>query len=92
MPINILNTDYRTGVAGISVELAELLILFSAPPWGDAFARTSGVDLRRTTPPITEIEDFLLYRFSQNRLVCAIQVYEVPTTSPTSRETSASKP
>ena len=77
MPINILNTDYRTGLAGISVELAELLILFSAPPWGDAFARTSGVDLRRTTPPITEIEDFLLYRFSQNRLVCAIQVYEL---------------
>jgi len=46
-------------------------------PWGDAFHRTSGVDLRRTTPPITEIVDFLLYRFSQNHLLCAIQVYEV---------------
>jgi hypothetical protein len=55
----------------------ELLILFIAPPWGDAFDRTSGVDLRRTTPPTTEIVDFLLHRFSQNRLLCAIQVYEV---------------
>jgi hypothetical protein len=77
LPINILNADYLTGLAGISVGLDELLILFIAPPWGDAFARTSGVDLRRTTPPITEIVDVLLYRFSQNRLLCAIQVYEV---------------
>jgi hypothetical protein len=77
LPIDILNTDYLTGLAGISVGLDELLILFIAPPWGDAFDRTSGVDLRRTTPPITEIVDFLLYRFSQNHLLCAVQVYEV---------------
>jgi hypothetical protein len=77
LPIDILNTDYLTGLAGISVGLDELLILFIAPPWGDAFGRTSGVDLRRTTPPITEIVDFLLYRFPQNHLLCAIQVYEV---------------
>ena len=51
--------------------------MFIAPPWGDAFDRTSGLDLRRTTPPITEIVDFLLHRFSQNRLLCAIQVYEI---------------
>ena len=72
MPIDILNTDYLIGLAGISVSLNELLILFIAPPWGDAFNKTSGVDLRRTTPPITEIVDFLLYRFSQNQILCAI--------------------
>ena len=77
LPIDILNTDYLTGLAGISVELDELLILFIAPPWGDAFDRTSGLDLRHTTPPISEIVDFLLHRFSRNRLLCAIQVYEV---------------
>ena len=77
LSIDILNTDYLTGLAGISVRLDELLILFIAPPWGDAFDRTSGVDLERTTPPITEIVDFLLYRFSQNHLLCAVQVYEV---------------
>jgi hypothetical protein len=71
------HTNYLTGLAGISVGLDELLILFIAPPWGDAFDRTSGVDLRRTTPPITEIVDFMLYRFPQNQLLCAIQVYEV---------------
>ena len=77
LPIDIVNTDYLTGLAGISVGLDELLILFIAPPWGDAFDRTSGVDLRRTTPPITEIVDFLFYRFCQNRLLCVIQVYEL---------------
>jgi hypothetical protein len=75
--IDILNTDYLSGLAGISVASDELLIMFIAPPWGDAFDRTSGVDLRRTTPPTTEIVDFLLHRFSQSRLLCAIQVYEV---------------
>jgi hypothetical protein len=55
----------------------ELLIVFIAPPWGSAFDRTSGVDLRRTTPPITEIVDFLLQRFCRNRLLCAIQIYEI---------------
>ena len=55
LPIDILNTDYLSGLAGISVASDELLILFIAPPWGDAFDRTSGVDLRRTTPPTTEI-------------------------------------
>ena len=77
LPIDILNTDYLTGLASISVGLDELLILFIAPPWGDAFDWSYGVDLRRTTPPITEIVDFLLYRFPQNHLLCAIQVYEV---------------
>jgi hypothetical protein len=77
LPIDILNTDYLSGLAGISVPSDQLLIIFIAPPWGDAFDRTSGVDLRRTTPPISEIVDFLMHRFSQNRLLCAIQVYEI---------------
>jgi hypothetical protein len=77
LPINILSTDYLSGLAGVSVGPDDLLITFIAPPWGNAFDRTSGVDLRRTTPPVIEIVDFLLHRFSQNHLLCAIQVYEV---------------
>jgi hypothetical protein len=53
-----------------------LLIVFIAPPWGDALDPTSGLDLRRTTPPIAEIVDLLVHRFPQNRLLLAIQVYE----------------
>ena len=76
MPIDILNTDYRSGMTDTSVAENELLIVFIAPPWGDALDRTSGLDLRRTMPPITEIVDFLFHKFSRDRLLCAIQVHE----------------
>jgi hypothetical protein len=33
-------------------------------------------DRQRTTPPIAEIVDVLVERFGENRLLCAIQVYE----------------
>jgi hypothetical protein len=39
------------------------LVAFLAPPWGDALSKTSGLDLRRTTPPLTEIVDFLIDKF-----------------------------
>ena len=75
-PIDILNTDWTSGLADISGAADQLLIIFIAPPWGEALDKTSGLDLRRTTPPITEIVDFLLDRFRQTQLLCAIQVYE----------------
>jgi hypothetical protein len=77
LPIEILNIDYLSGLTGISVAPDELLIAFIAPPWGDAFDRTTGVDLRHTTPPIAEIVDVLLRRFSQSHLLFAVQIYEI---------------
>lgn len=76
LPIDILNTDYRSGLSGVSVTPDQLLITFIAPPWGNALSKTSGLDLRHTTPPITEIVDFLLQAFAHSRTLCAIQVYE----------------
>ena len=77
LPIDVLNVNYLSGLAGLSVGRDELLVVFIAPPWGDALSKNSGLDLRRTTPPITEIVDFLVDRFSQNLLLCVIQVYEI---------------
>jgi hypothetical protein len=79
LPIDILNTDYRSGLARVSVATEQLLIFFIAPPWGDALSETYGLDLRRTTPPITQIVDFVLHAFAHNRLLCAVQVYETVT-------------
>jgi hypothetical protein len=76
VPIDILNTDYLAGLSGASVAADQFLITFIAPPWGDALDKISGLDLRRTTPPTTEIVDVLLDRFRQNRLLCTIQVHE----------------
>jgi hypothetical protein len=54
----------------------DLLVAFIAPPWGEALDPTSGLDLRRTSPPITEIVDLLFHAFRKNPVLCAIQVYE----------------
>src|SRR5262249_55092693 len=76
LAINILKADYCSGLATVPVAADQLLITFIAPPWGEALSHSSGLDLRLTRPPITEIVDFLIHRFEQNRLLCAIQIYE----------------
>jgi len=63
LPIKIVNTDYHSGFSGVMVPPGRLLITFIAPPWGNALDRTSGLDLRRTMPPISEIVEFLLQKF-----------------------------
>ena len=77
LPIDILNFDYLSGLNGISVAAGELLTTFIAPPWGNALDGISGLDLQRTTPPITDIVDFMLDRFSRNRFLCAVQIHEI---------------
>jgi hypothetical protein len=76
LPIEILNADYRSGLADVSLAADQLLVTFIAPPWGDALNTVRGLDLRRTTPPVTEIVDFVINGFRDNGILCAIQVYE----------------
>lgn len=76
LPIDVVNADYLSGLAGASVPADQPLITFIAPPWADALSPVSGLDLRHTTPPITLIVDDLVRRFPKNRLLCTIQVYE----------------
>jgi 16S rRNA G966 N2-methylase RsmD len=75
-PIDVVNIDYAAGLTNATVPTDQLVIVYVAPPWGDALDPTSGLDLRRTTPPIIEIMDILVNRFRQHRLLIAIQVYE----------------
>ena len=76
LPIEILNADYLSGLARLRAMSGSLLVVFIAPPWGNALDPVSGLDLRMTQPPIPEIVDQLLRRFDQCRLLCAIQIYE----------------
>lgn len=73
--IEVHKKDYRAGLAGLAAE-ERLVVAFVAPPWGHALHPTSGLDLRRTEPPITEVVDELAARWSSNPLVVAVQVYE----------------
>jgi hypothetical protein len=76
LSIEVSNRDYKTGLSILNIAANQLLIAFIAPPWGDALNKSSGLDLRRTTPPISEIVDFLIGIAGNNPLLCAIQVYE----------------
>jgi hypothetical protein len=77
LPVRFVQTDYQDGLANLIVPKEQLLVFFIAPPWGDALSDTTGLDLRRTAPPVTEVVDFAAQRFAENPLLFAIQVYEV---------------
>jgi hypothetical protein len=77
LPVTVVNSDYLTVVSREAASAEDLVVAFIAPPWGEALSKDSGLDLRRTQPPITEIVDILQRIFGGKRLLCAIQVYEV---------------
>jgi hypothetical protein len=76
LPIELLNVDYVVGLSRVNAEPGSLLVVFVAPPWGKALDPVSGLDMRRTEPPVTGIVDHLRRDFAHCRLVCAIQIYE----------------
>ena len=76
LSIAVSNLDYKAGLSIPNAAQDQLLIAFIAPPWGDALNRGTGLDLRRTMPPISEIVEFLISIAGKCPLLCAIQVYE----------------
>jgi hypothetical protein len=50
--------------------------VFVAPPWGTALDEVAGLDLRRTTPPITDIIGSIASTYRDNKILFATQVYE----------------
>jgi hypothetical protein len=76
LPIEVLNLDYVAGFSEVRAASGGLLVVFIAPPWGQALDPVRGLDLRRTEPPVTRIVDYLQRDFAQCRLLCAIQTYE----------------
>jgi hypothetical protein len=75
-PIELLHGSYETLLAECSVPAAAALVVFVAPPWGTALDEREGLDLRRTTPPITEVVDRVCAQLPTTRLLFAVQVYE----------------
>ena len=73
--IHVQHADYRSGLAGIAAG-ERLVVAFIAPPWGHALHPSSGLDLRRTEPPIAEVVDLLGEHWRSNRLLVAVQVFE----------------
>jgi hypothetical protein len=76
LPLQMMNTGYARGLASLDAPQRDLIVAFIAPPWGEALNLASGLDLRRTSPPVTAIVDLLTRRYPRNPLLCAIQIHE----------------
>jgi hypothetical protein len=74
--IELTRGSYRSSLAGRHLPTDHVLIVFVAPPWGTALDETIGLDLRRTTPPITDIIPELGQMYSRHRILFATQIYE----------------
>ena len=76
LPMEVRQEPYERGIREIRVDEAELVVLFVAPPWGDALNDCGELDLLRTTPPVAEVVDRVVSTFDGRRLLLAVQLYE----------------
>jgi hypothetical protein len=76
LDIDLLHRDHEAGLASLRVPEQQVLIAFVAPPWGDALSALTGLDLRRTTPPVGTIVDLIARTFAGHRVLLAAQVHE----------------
>jgi hypothetical protein len=53
-----------------------LIVVFVAPPWGDALSEHGELDVRRTKPPVAKVVDRVAATFEGRRLLLAVQLYE----------------
>jgi hypothetical protein len=68
--------DYETLLANRALPPERALVVFAALPSGTALDERHELDLRRPTPPVTEIIASFRHRFPTHRLLFGVQVYE----------------
>jgi len=74
--ISLTHGDYELLMQDPHIQADRAIIAFVAPPWGTALDETVGLDLRRTTPPITDIIQGIGRKYSGHEILFATQVYE----------------
>jgi RNA cap guanine-N2 methyltransferase len=74
--VEVVHGDYARLLERYRFSEGRGVVVFVAPPWGTALDALKGLDLNRTTPPISEIIEQFGRRFSHHKMLFAIQVYE----------------
>lgn len=74
--IDLQHGDYQSLLADRHLPPDHVLIFFIAPPWGAALEEVAGLDLRRTTPPVTDIIGDITRTYPSQRVLLTTQVYE----------------
>ena len=75
--IDLVHDSYDRGLRTLGEPDEDLVIVFVAPPWGRALSEGSGLDLRRTEPPVAEVIDVTTAALGQRKLLFAVQVYDI---------------
>ena len=76
LDIDLRHDSYQHGLQVLGQPGEDLLIMFVAPPWGHALGDRSGLDLRRTQPPVAEIINTTTGVLGTSKLLFAVQVHE----------------
>jgi hypothetical protein len=74
--VELVHGDYVRLLGERQVPEDRGIVAFLAPSWGTALDETQGLDLRRTTPPVSEVIDQIARHFSGHDILFAMQVYE----------------
>jgi hypothetical protein len=74
--IDLRHDSYQHGLRSLREPVEKLLIVFVAPPWGHALGPGTGLDLRRTQPPVAEVIDVTIGILGRHKLLFAVQVFE----------------
>jgi tetrahydromethanopterin S-methyltransferase subunit G len=74
--IELVHGDYVRLLEERRVPEDRGIVAFVAPPWGTALDEVQGLDLRRTTPPISEVIEQIVRHLPKHKLLFATQVYE----------------
>ena len=74
--IELINGDYKSLVSAYRFPSDHFIIAFLAPPWGDALSETTGLNLQRTKPPITDIVDDFERVYKENPILYVTQVHQ----------------
>jgi hypothetical protein len=76
LDIDLWHDSYEHGLTALGDPGVDLLIVFVAPPWGRALDPESGLDLRRTQPPVADVVDATTRALGRHKLLFAVQIHE----------------
>jgi predicted RNA methylase len=75
-PIDLFFGDYRSLLPACLVPPNHLLVVFVAPPWGDALDAATGLDLRRTQPPVASVVEEIDQMHQDKPILYVTQVFQ----------------
>lgn len=79
LEVALIHEPYETGLTSATVTDSSLVIVYVAPPWGKALDQSSGLDLRRTTPPVPQVIERVRATCRRQKLILAAQLHETVT-------------